>query len=892
MPAPEIALCPAAVVRVAAFPLARVQALAEPELAARACEADHKDMSAWTSYCEAYAIAVERTRATLWASTADDPAFMRALTLGNPELARSVASTVRAPRSKRVRHRETSLYRHLARAVARPEPNGMWAGVALARVGEGEGVTCQPAAARCAFAPDLGVFAAMFAALAARPEYRARARFKLNPTLRVDAEGAAFRLAGDVQLRRVAPAPALMRAIAALRAAAATVSRDEAAFVLAEAGFPAAARAGVVDLLIAQGVLVGGLRFPSCFTSPWDALEQAAGALSPADAGPWRAAAHDLRTQCDALSEIAPSIAPAALAEALATAGARVVALAEALGLGEIAQPRVALRCDTTAPFEIALGRDVATTISAAAAELSAFTASLGMGGALGPALVDRWIGAAGRELAGFEPPALLRDQVTLATWEGLGEELGPELAARAAAWADRLTGTAADELVAPVLPAGGGDTPLGCLLFTLGRALGPTIAADASADATLDPSAAVALAATDTDGAGPTIAADASADATLDPSAAVALAATDTDGAGPTIVADASADATLDPSAAVALAAADLSGAVATAAVASEFSDSLVTGDVDDLHATAAPGTHVVVPGRVGAARLVLRGLVRDATPAFARCAELLEPAGGEVTRWLCAQYQRVADVTGVDQAALGFAHACPNVQASPRFVPHLVDLWAADGVDLRGVRVERDVRTGAPVCQVPGRARPLAIHSFTAAQPPDDPCQYLLLVSSMRTPPQIPRGDRLGFRAETLSRRHSPRVRLPGGAVVRTRRSVLVGDDLRALVGAAPGAARFAAWQRLARERGWPELVLVHRDGEPPLLVPRDAPLAVEAMSEGAGSVACITVEEFIDDAWISTIAGERHVAELALSVVRPALLERLGDAVAAGQRLADCA
>ncbi|MDC0669732.1 lantibiotic dehydratase [Nannocystis radixulma] len=828
MPAREIALCPAAVVRVAAFPLSRVQALAEPELAAQAREASPKDMSAWTSYCEAYAAAVERTRATLWASTADDPAFMRALTLGNPELARSVAGTARAPRSKRVRHRETSLYRHLARAVARPEPNGMWAGVALARVGEGEGVTCEAAATRCAFAPDLGVFAAMFAALGARPDYRARARFKLNPTLRVDAEGVAFRLPHDAGLCRVPPAPALTRAIAALRAATATVSRDEAAAVLAAAGFPASARAGVVDLLVAQGVLVGGLRFPTRFTSPWDALEQAAGALSPVEAAPWRAAARDLQAQCDALSESALGMTPAALAEALASADARVAALAEALGLGDIERPRAALRCDTTAPFAIALGRDVAATITAAAAELSAFTAGLGMGGALGPALVDRWLGAAGRDLAGFEPPALLRDQVTLATWEGLGEELGPELAARATAWADRLTGTEAEELVTPELPSGGGDTPLGCLLFTIGRA--PTVA-----------------------------------------DAAVA--------GGP-------------------IERVDLSAAIATATFASEYALPGITAD-SDLHAavTAALGTHAVIDRaceRIDAGRLVLRGLVRDATPAFARCAGLLEPRGGAVTQWLCAQYERVTAVTGVDQAALGFAHACPNVQASPRFVPHLVDVWAADGetVDLRGARVERDVRTGAPVCIVPGRARPLAIHSFTAAQPPDDPCQYLLLVSSMRTPPQIPRGDRLGFRAELESRRHSPRVRLPGGAVVRTRRSVLVGDDLRALVGAAAGAARFAVWQRLARERGWPELVLVHRDGEPPLLVPRDAPLAVEAMSEGAGGVTCITVEEFIDDAWISTVCGERHVAELALSVVRPALLERLGAAVAAGQRLADCA
>ncbi|MFY0536405.1 lantibiotic dehydratase [Nannocystis pusilla] len=237
MRAPEIDLCPAAVVRVAAFPLSRVQALAEPELAARARVADPSDMSLWTVYCETYAAAIERTRARLWASTADDPAFMRALTLGNPELAASAAGTVRAPRNKRVRHRETSLYRHLARAVARPEPNGMWAGVALARVGEGEGVSCRPATPRCAFAPDLAPFVAMFAALAARPDYRARARYKLNPTVRVDADGASFRRPADPGLRRVAPTPALMRAIAALRAAAPSFTREEAAGVLAAAGF-------------------------------------------------------------------------------------------------------------------------------------------------------------------------------------------------------------------------------------------------------------------------------------------------------------------------------------------------------------------------------------------------------------------------------------------------------------------------------------------------------------------------------------------------------------------------------------------------------------------------------------------------------------------------------
>lgn len=757
----SVELAPALVARVAAFPLRLVAELADPELAALARASGPKDMSPGSAYSQAYAAAIERARARLWAATADDPRFMRALVLSNPELAASVASTRREPRTKRVRHRETSLYRHLARAVARPEPSGLWAGVALARFGEGEGLRCAAAPARCAFAPDLAPFVALFAALAERPECRAIAPYKLNPTLCAHEGGHRFRVPdarGTLQAREIAPSRPLGLAIAALGRGPVTFTLAEAEALLRAAGFPHAPIAGLLGLLREQGVLVGGLRFPTAPGTPWDALAAAAARLPAALAAPWEAATADLRARCERLDRLALERGPAELAAELAAARQVVVDLAAALGVACPELPRTALRCDAVAPVALTFGQDLRDLFSAIVAEFGAFLAHLGMGGALSPALIERWLGARGHDLAAFAPPPPLRAQDALTTWEGLGEELGPELAARARAWAERLTAGERDEFVAPPQPDTAGAWPLGSLLFSLG-------------------------------------------------------------------------------------------------------------GDL---------------VGR----RLVLRGLVRDATPAFARCAHVLGPAGDDLTRWLVARFERVAEATGVDAAELRFLHPNANVLARPRLVPFALDLWGADpdALDLRGARVEPDPLRGAPVCRLPGRARPLAVYTLTAALvPPGDPCQHLLLLSSMRTPPQIPRGDRLGFHAELRSGRHAPRVTLPSGHVVRTRRSALVEADLRALTGAEPGPARFAAWQRLAAARGWPPLVLVHRDDEPPLLVPRDAPLAVEAMTEGAAACQCLTVEEFADDACVPGPDGPR-VVELSLPFVRPRLLARLRAALAA--------
>ncbi|MFY0536404.1 hypothetical protein [Nannocystis pusilla] len=599
----------------------------------------------------------------------------------------------------------------------------------------------------------------------------------------------------------------------------------------------------MIELLIAESVLVGGLRFPTRFTSPWDALAQAAGALSPAEAGPWRAAAHDLRAQCEALGERAQSMAPAALAAALAAAGTRVGALAGTLGLGEIAQPRVALRCDTTAPLDIALGRDLAATIAATAAELTGFTAHLGMGGALGPALVDRWLGAAGRDLAGFEPPPLLRDQVTLATWEGLGEELGPELAARAAAWAERLTASEAAELTTPAQPAGGGDTPLGCLLFTIGRAEAGGEATRVRAEG-LD--AASDQGSIDERGAAVMVA-DARGEATIDAAndATIELAASESRPPGVTRLSASCKRARPSwPRASTAR------GWCCAGWCATRRRRSLAAPACSSPRAGRSRAGCASNTPESRTSRASIRPPWASPTPvptyrrARASCRTLSTSGPPTARQSTCA-----APGSSATRGRAPRCVACPG--ASVR--------WRSTASPQRSRRTTR--ATTCCWCRRCARRR-----------------------RSPRRPARLPRRGR-GAAAQPARAPARRRGRPHAPQRARRRR-------IEKIVDAAPGPARFAAWQRLAVARGWPELVLVHRDAEPPLLVPRDAPLAVEAMSEGAGEAACITVEEFIDDAWICTAAGERHVAELALSVVRPALLERLGAAVAAGQRLADCA
>ena len=256
--AAAVELAPAVIARIAAFPLARVADLAEPALAACARAARPSEASAWSEYCVAYDEALARSRARLWNVTVEDPAFMRAWMLVHPELAGSFAAAPREPRTKSVRHRETSLYRYLARAVARPDPNGMWTGVTLADWGAAPGIQTAPAPAHHAVAPDLGFFAALFAGLVAQPAYRRRGLYKLNPTLRRHEGGHRFSVPdrqGDLLGRRIEASRVLHVAIDVLGRAPVCFSFAAAAEALRAADFPEAVIGGLLDMLVERGVL-------------------------------------------------------------------------------------------------------------------------------------------------------------------------------------------------------------------------------------------------------------------------------------------------------------------------------------------------------------------------------------------------------------------------------------------------------------------------------------------------------------------------------------------------------------------------------------------------------------------------------------------------------------
>lgn len=762
---PDLELAPAAVARVAAFPLDRVARLGDPEISGMAQGTCLEDQASRGRYEAAYAAAIERQRAALWSATAGDPAFRRALALSNPALLRALPAAP-GPRNKRQRHLETSLYRYLARAVARAEPNGLWAGVALCRLGDRE--RALPAAPGYFVAPDLAPLQALVRALAERPEYREGARYKLNPTLQRGLDGWRFwapRGPGLVA-RRLKSTPAIDAAVAALEERGRFTPGEAALTIAARARLAAGNGRALVDLLISGGAVVGGLRFPGRFECPWEALHRCAAPLEPAHAAAWARATAELRALAAGLEQGLQDMSAEAVADAQDAARAALAGLCEALEVGEVALPRAPLRCDLRAPWTLEFGPERRAALAAAASALSRFQSSEGMGGALSPALVRRWLPGQVASLAGFTPPRTLEDRAGAPLcWEDIAEALDPggELSTRVAGWARRLAG---DAEISAAGTAEAPGAPLGSLLFTLG--------------------------------------------------------------------------------------------------------------------------------GEAVGGALVLRGIVRDATPAFSRCAWLLEPAGARaLTTWLQGQFTTLAAEAGVDQAELLVAGDNPNVLARPPLLAAAIDLWGTEPgtLDVRGASVVVDPGSGCPFVYVPGRSRPLAVHSLTAAAvPPGDHAQHLLLLSSLRTPPQIPRGDRLAFRGELAGGQHSPRVRLPCGAVVRTRRTALAGAVVGALTGAR-GALRFALWQRIAAERGWPALVTVRRGDDPPLLVPRDSPLAVEALFEGAAGCTHLYVEEFIDAAWIPNSAGERHVAELALPFVRRrhAWSRRLDGAVAADQRRA---
>ncbi|WP_392535231.1 lantibiotic dehydratase [Nostoc sp. C117] len=361
-PSKQFELAPVGILRAAAWPIETIQSFGNQELASLALAASRtNDAHIWKEYAIAYQQVHEDNRQQLWQMTAADSWFMKALLLSNPALVtevQRVAFQRQGKRTKKIRHLETALYRYLARAAGRTTPYGLWAGVSLVEFTK----TAQHnlAEAQYSFTPDLRPFQTILRSLAQRSIYRQRASWRLNPTLKRQADGS-WRFWGRtpdglVEQREIESqeiVDILLEELTKLDLG----TLDELAKTVA-----ASPRwnhtAGIQDILylfIDGGVLLGGLDLPQRFENSWEALAVVAEKLIEPDRGLWNSAIQKLHSLCDTLAAKLDLISLDALANDLQQAKTYIQELAQALGVSLLQLSDLVLHCDLGLPFRIGI---------------------------------------------------------------------------------------------------------------------------------------------------------------------------------------------------------------------------------------------------------------------------------------------------------------------------------------------------------------------------------------------------------------------------------------------------------------------------------------------------------------------------------------------------------
>ncbi|MBD2451007.1 lantibiotic dehydratase [Nostoc sp. FACHB-152] len=352
---------PAGILRAAAWPIEAIQGFGNPELANLALAAIRsQDAHTWTEYTTAYQQVHEQERERLWLLTAGDSWFMKALLLSNPSLVTEVQRGLplrQEKRTKKIRKLETALYRYLARAAGRTTPYGLWAGVSLVQLGK----TAQQASAKAqySFTPDLRPWQTILRSLAQRPKYRQAATWRLNPTLKRQADGS-WRFWGRtpnglVEQREIDSqeiVDVLLEKLTKLELG----TLDQLCRTLAASprwNYAVKIR-DILEMFIDGGVLLGGLDLPSRFENPWQALEVVADKLIEPDRHFWNTAIQQLHYLSDTLATQLEVISLDAVAEYLQQAKAYIQELAQGLGV-ELQLPDLVLHCDLGLPLRITL---------------------------------------------------------------------------------------------------------------------------------------------------------------------------------------------------------------------------------------------------------------------------------------------------------------------------------------------------------------------------------------------------------------------------------------------------------------------------------------------------------------------------------------------------------
>lgn len=261
--------------------------------------------------------------------------------------------------------------------------------------------------------------------------------------------------------------------------------------------------------------------------------------------------------------------------------------------------------------------------------------------------------------------------------------------------------------------------------------------------------------------------------------------------------------------------------------------------------------------------------------TIASARYGDVLDLV--QHNRWLQAAFAASSSHAGVGFTEFRASFdANPNALASPALLATAVAPWDA-GLDTRslcGARMLPHPVTGQPVLQFADDEQPQAVLALSTANlQAGDPLAEALLWSGFRdSPGRAQRAVDIPTASELARSRYTPRITLPHGAVLCARRSVLGVElaELRRL----RGAERFWYWQRLAARFEWPALLEVASERGGSLHVPRDSPLAVEALCKGLTADArYLMVQESPPDAGLPIPGSGPHMVELAFPFIRQA-------------------
>lgn len=290
---------------------------------------------------------------------------------------------------------------------------------------------------------------------------------------------------------------------------------------------------------------------------------------------------------------------------------------------------------------------------------------------------------------------------------------------------------------------------------------------------------------------------------------------------------------------------AAAIPGGAALAPVLARWS-ALVDGQQHERTWTPQGLPAPLEPPPLGALMLVphhdrawIQGVIDEHTVVHARFAWALGPGTDPLGRWLRARIRGVAHAAGVtpyDYAT--YAERQPNVTARPLYVSRALEPWSAGGARraLRGLSVVLAPEGAGPLARAPAVGQPIVVGHFSSAHTLGDPIARVLLPTTFRDAPlHAVQASTIPFEVERGRTTPTPALLLPDGSLARAARWHLTGSTLVELL-AASGAERYRLWQGLARAAGLPARVIVRLDHEPPVLLPRDSPLALEALLEGA--------------------------------------------------------